>query len=709
MANQRVQVLSSAEQNLFRPEAPVWVSQYQLCLEKQSNRLMLKLRLLNCSDLVVNQVFLRIVCFDANHERISQQDLVPMAKVSAAPGEFFGEDYPVEIRNRETLFVEAYAQRVRFDTEAEWNETDPEGYLSFPRQVVSPDSPDYRTLDARAQTGHVRNDCLFSLQADLWVCTCGTPNALVRSRCVHCGADRLWLEQNMYLKQLHNQDSAELHRVDSELLRRAAFAAPGTAPVDTASFVCPAPIVSVLPSPIYDSSPYHPLPPESDIPLPEPVKADSAQDGATQTEEAAEKPEGKQEQQKREEQQIAAAGKKTALIVAIVAALLVAVICVDRFVMPSLRYQKALREQAVGNYDQAIFLFSALKNYKDSADHVHLAQEDKAREMMRDGKYQEAMDLLEAEYKGSSLIADCIYALGVLAYNDGDEETALEYVARLKQRFPNYDKAETLEQYCYYSLGSRNASEALRAKDSKLIISYYEDAVECYRSAGGYADAEDLAKLCQYRLADAYTYEDVTWKKAIEEYEKLGNYLDAAQLRLDYMYSYVLMRWTDLDDTVFSYLETLSDADYDGAQTLLDQIDLLRSTDRFALVWGEEGEPLPAEVLDLSPVFIRYELPAAVLESPDALADSAPPVYGLTPCVYVYFDSPSSNRTTSYLYNRSDLVRFTDLFPDYNLYRSEKGTAVLSFYLSQSNDAQPLAVLSFEYTSQSTEETENGG
>ena len=48
----------------------------------------------------------------------------------------------------------------------------------------------------------------------------------------------------------------------------------------------------------------------------------------------------------------------------------------------------------------------------------------------------------------------------MLAYNDKDLDTALNYVEQLRSRFPDYENTDKLASYCYYSLGNQRAAEA---------------------------------------------------------------------------------------------------------------------------------------------------------------------------------------------------------------------------------------------------------
>ncbi len=124
-AYQRFQVLSAARQNLFLPDSPVWVSRYQLSRDQESGKRLLQTRMVNCAEKDIQQVFLRVVCFDERRERLTQLELVPIETPRVKPGEVFGDDKLVELSVRGAVFAEVYAQRVRFTDGSAWDETDP--------------------------------------------------------------------------------------------------------------------------------------------------------------------------------------------------------------------------------------------------------------------------------------------------------------------------------------------------------------------------------------------------------------------------------------------------------------------------------------------------------------------------------------------------------------------------------------------------------
>ena len=494
---------------------------------------------------------------------------------------------------------------------------------------------------------------------------------------------------------------------------------------DTFSSLQPAPLLSVLPSAL-SSEEETPRPCASDAePKPKPKMKPpkrvvmTLQQSAGAFDEQAWMPQTQTPKKKS-----AHSARRTAWIVAIAAVLLAGMVCADRYLMPSIRYREALKDEAEGNYDQAAVLFAALGDYRDSAERLERLPQEEALSLMNSGSYREAMELLEKKAPDDPLIADCLYALGETACNDGDPETGLKYVAQLRKRFPDYGKTEVFAQKCNYSLGSRYADRFDGCVYSSQGVCGMEQAISYFENAGDYEDAVAQAQALRYSLACALIG-DEGWQdipKAVTMLEELGDYGNAAACRLDAMHEYVqkrfLMYRDDLfeasyfDDTDFlypdysvryddellaAYLEELAASDYEGAQALLDRFNGVGFS--LSLFYGEEGTPLPDTVTDLSKVYLRYEIP-----------DTELPV---RPFLRIKFPNELSIGTTVLMEESSSVLSLSDLvfFDETEGSRfSEAGEIVIALYdgvpaefllhagdLFVHNEKDPLAYASFRY------------
>lgn len=650
---QRFQTISAGAQNRFDPDSPVWVSRYRLTLDAESGKRLLQVRMVNLSDKRLRQVFLRIRCMEAETRKVTTLEMIPLPAVLVLPGRAFGDDKIVEITPPDTSFVEAFVQRVVFSDGTAWNEESPHNYLAFAAPVpVKTDDPDYQLYRERAEQGGVRNSYYFHSQKGVWTCTCGQPNGTASLRCAHCGADRLWLEKNM----------------DPEYREPA----PVQPPVRD-----PAPAQPAMPVVMpFVGAPYPEYPPYPDN---RPV---------SQPEE--------EEEDSEDEEQPSHAGRTLAIALAAVLALCIAGFCVFKFLMPYLRYRNALTAQSAGDYQTAVSIFEELGDYKDSADRIDQIALQKVRAAMSAQDYAGALQLLEpirAVEGAEALRADCIYSLGVLAFNDGDLDRAQAYVDQLAAEYPNYDGLPTLRQYCSYSLGNRRAGEAAELTDPNERIRAYEDAISRFTEAGGYSDSADRILECRFRIGVEQMNADQL-SEAIETFTQLGDYKQSLQYRSDCMFRYAQTHLDGADQTTVEYLEALSAEGYEGAQELLDRLN--GKGFRFNLSLSEAVSNAEVSIVaNLSSLFIHYE----VVRS-----------NGSAVLILARYTLPDGRQGRALLNSDGSAVGMKPWASVFPTDCSISGFVKVEFFDSVRGEVEPLQVISFEYRAQQTAKSalENG-
>ncbi len=647
---QRFQTLSAGPQNRFDPDSPVWVSRYQLSLDLESEKRLLQARMVNVSDKRIRQVFLRIKCMDSRSQQLAMLEMVPLPTVLVLPGRIFGDDKILEITPAGTTFLEVYAQRVVFTDGTSWNESSSGRYIAFAAPVpVKAGDEAYQRLKEKAAEGGVRNSYYFHTQKGLWVCTCGQPNGSGSLRCAHCGADRLWLEKNM----------------DPEEPKPEPAPQPEPAPVRPTE---PAPMVMPIMPVIQPSVPTPPAAPNPYAGL-----------GSRANPRPSYEPDPEETPKQRHP------GRTAAIILSLAAVLLIGGWCVYRFLMPELQYQKAAREQSAGNYEKAEEIYEGLDGYKDSEERIVAAKLARIRAVMSEGGYLQAMELLEEvkdrpEY--DAYMADCIYSLGVLAFNDKDLDSAWAYVRQLEEKYPDYSKLPQLRQYCRFSFGNRLAGEAASLEDPDERIYAYEAAIQEFLQAEGYSDSADRITECRYRIAiEKMNLDRLT--EAVDAFAELGEFKQSAEYRSSCMYRYAWQHLENVDDLSLAYLEELAGAGYPGAQELLDRYTGRAFSFRAAL-GAQENAPDASSVTDLNEVYIQYSV-----ESKDR--DGAV-------LVLVRYLLPDGRQGRGLLNNdrsASGAVPWGSLFPtDCAI----SGDVTLEFYDSQRGELEPLTSIRFRYT-----------
>ena len=551
MANyQRYQTLSSAEQYLFSPTCPIWVSRYQISWDTQTGGRLLQCRMVNVSEKSVTAVYLRVLCRDAQGQDITTLHLLPMTGLFVAPGDVFGDDKILTLWPNRTAFAEIFAERVCFSDGTAWNEQTPTDYLAIPAPaVVHPQDRAYPRLALAAREGGVRNDCYFRALRNVWLCTCGVPNANQTLHCRHCGADRTWLEQHMDPEAIFAPPPAPEPEPEPA---PAPVTVPEPEPIaspeerfDLASYLTAEPM-TVPAAPMYPEAPAEPEP------EPEPPVEDAP---------------------------VRHTGRTVAIVLAVLLFLGVgAWFAYRQLLAPYLQYEQAIAAENSGDYIAAIEIYQTLGDYQDSPARIAACQAQLALDQMRQGNYAEAYAMLKDLDGYENYAADCVYSMGVISYNASNYETAWEYVELLERDYPNYENTAQLRECCCYGFGKQKLELAEQLGKSAEAMAAYDEAKQWFLAAGDYSNSAEMARLCDYEIADltanlAAQGDDATgYIDAANQFAALGDYSDSTQRRLECMFDYCAAVADLADETCANYLTELLDADYAGAEALRDSL-----------------------------------------------------------------------------------------------------------------------------------------
>ena len=659
MANyQRYQTLSSAEQHLYSPSSPVWVSRCQVSWDIQTQARLLQCRMVNVAEKAITAVYLRVLCRDSQGQDITTLHMVPVTELLVPPGDVFGDDKVITLWPNRTTFVEVCAERVCFSDGAAWNEAETSDYIAIPAPTaVQVQDLNYPRLSKAAREGGAHNEFYFRPLKSVWLCTCGVPNSNQILRCRHCGIERTWLEQNMDPEQ--------------------------------------APLPPALPAPKEEPKQPEPSAPLEAFDLSTYLKDSPAQQPVAEEFPYIETYPAREENVYEDapaEPPITQKQPKTGRVVAIVLALLlllglVSVVAYQQLLGPNATYQKAIEAENAGEYAAAIGLYEELGDYEDCPDRIMICRAQMALDQMRDGNYEQAFSMLtelpeefyEAHPEYAAYPADCLYSAGVVAYNNGDYDAAWSYVSRLSEQYPDYGSTEQLRQCTVYEFGKRAIDAAEETLDYTAKATAYTEAKDWFVQANGYSNSSDMVNLCDYYLADT-TYQQA-WEigdlngylRAAEQFAALGSYSDSSQRRLGCLFTYC-EDVADLEDPDCArYLDELIAADYPGALELQTSLSVLEATIEVVYTDNDGEKPLPREltIAEMQHVRIRYTIEGAGNGSMQILV------------VYTLPGAENGSETLNEDDSRTGEVKIYDFLPEE---ATEAGTAKLQFYDSATGD-----------------------
>lgn len=218
------------------------------------------------------------------------------------------------------------------------------------------------------------------------------------------------------------------------------------------------------------------------------------------------------------------------------------------------KYVQALTLEASGDYTGALNLFSDVKRYKDSNDHINALQIKLADEYLAQGdalsaasaidavNYNQPTDEQSAEllyYQIRVNFAQAYYDeafAGLSAFyssqlaTDTYENRLMDDTAVWMTKYMSPDDVLSLEsQYSNNRTALKLIDYGAYAKASTLLsANHTADAKALFDSLGMYEDATDMSKECVYRDAQtAFDAED--YAKALTLFDSLSTYSDAAE------------------------------------------------------------------------------------------------------------------------------------------------------------------------------------
>lgn len=216
--------------------------------------------------------------------------------------------------------------------------------------------------------------------------------------------------------------------------------------------------------------------------------------------------------------------KRIAIIAGIIAVIgIMATIVIQRVIIPGSKYKAAEELLAERDYDGATVAFTALGNYRDSAERAADVPYIRAEDMLDDGDYENAIEAFQAlgDYKDA---ANRVNEIWQAQYNQansllesGDYEGAIDMFKTLGDFS---DSSDRILEAKY-----REATEFLNAGD-------YDNAVAGFRELGDYADSADCLIEANYQEA-CLILEEKDYRSAISSFEKLADYKDATKLLLE--------------------------------------------------------------------------------------------------------------------------------------------------------------------------------
>ena len=314
-------------------------------------------------------------------------------------------------------------------------------------------------------------------------------------------------------------------------------------------------------------------------------------------------------------------------------------------------YQPAVNAYVRGDYYEAIKLFEAVIDYKDSAEQIKKSRYAWAGQWEKEGLLINAVALYSelGDYEDSQeKFQACAYALAVEWIASGEEHDLDRAIEFLRTHLSNHPDAPARLADATFAKADILLQQGDHAAARALIADYAEDsraaavltacdyaaaqalaeagktdeALAAFEALGDYADSADKAALLRYDAALALSNTDP--EKAIARLEAMGDYADAADQAAELRLQQAEKLITTDRSAAIAALRAL---DSEAAQARADELcyedaEALLSADRAAAIAAFEALGDYADAADWANA-LRYEDASALAASGDWEAAAA--------------------------------------------------------------------------------------
>jgi len=179
-------------------DCPIDIKKGALLLDKQNNRVLLQLKLLNITDSKISSVFVNVDSFDDAYDHIQGINTVEHAFLDLAleSRKTFGDTNPILMGNN-VRNVEVNINKVVFESGEIWRSEGKDIYIKpVQRRLEKLDIDMLDFLKHESQNaGYDFDQILYKpIELDnLWLCSCGRPNDNLNSTCARCNIDKNWV------------------------------------------------------------------------------------------------------------------------------------------------------------------------------------------------------------------------------------------------------------------------------------------------------------------------------------------------------------------------------------------------------------------------------------------------------------------------------------------------------------------------------------
>ncbi len=461
--SERFTRLYTLPENLYTNGAPVLITAGALLKDNQNQKILVQLKLQNLSQSQLVACKVSLQAFDPSGAEVAGVENYSYLDLAVLRGRYFGSQTPIYLPDSTTRKIVVSVTQAVFGDKTVWQYSGGKWKsISSNRQRIKDIFPDVELQKQYAV--EVGKNCEYVpvISDHLFLCTCGAVNLSKDRVCHQCGRETAKLLSALDLKELTRKKDARL--AQEELERQ--------------------------------------------------EQERKAEEERQKQERRAEEARKALERQREKKRAVLKKVKRIAIIATIAIVIgITAPMVVQKVIIPANKYKAAEQLLAEQDYEGAITAFTALGDYRDSADRA---------------AYVAAEQLLaEQDYKGA---ITAFTALG--DYRDSADRAA--YVAA-EQLLAEQDYGGAAAAFTALGDYQDSAERAYGIAEQLLALQDYEGAIAAFTALGDYRDSAEQAERAVYCDIKRIDFDDGWSHNLASIYNRISDKIENESLKNELM------------------------------------------------------------------------------------------------------------------------------------------------------------------------------
>lgn len=399
----RYERIKTFSKKLYCENAPITIEASSILKDNATDQVVAQVKFKCITNKKIEAIFVNIQCTNVMGQETKGVEKVQYLDINVSRNETFGDKKAIILPDNTTRNISVNVEMVLFKDGEKWNRGEKDWEeLVQQKNVQSLNKDNEFTKEYSSIFGNDKQG-LYLEYKDLWFCPCGNINTNKESECYNCKKERQYIAENT-LEVIEEKKNNRLKKEEEKRI------------------------------------------------LKEKCEEEERILKEKQKEEKKIRKKEKSEEKKRKRHERIKRNKKKIIFSIIIIVVIISIVSIFYvFIIPKYKYQSACKMLEEAQYDNALEIFTGLKDYHDSKEKIVEARYYIACEKFGSGEWKEACNIFDelGNYRNSEDKANEAMYSFIIEHKDRKNEQTFEYLKKLKKI--NYKDSENIYDKLYSS------------------------------------------------------------------------------------------------------------------------------------------------------------------------------------------------------------------------------------------------------------------